>query len=230
MGEVVNVLVAFAVIVFLFRWATSSNDSPEQRTAITALGFRPKNVTQDMITTISHMFPDIPADNIRYDLLRTGSVEQTTNKILERGFLDAPPPAYHTLYPQNPTAAPVSGPTTTNNNTSNSNTGTGSGFASGSTQKKPAPSLIARYNLQDLVQENGNGREKGKAVAVASTDGPGQDLDDPFKAGGKAVWEDTPEKREESLRKRKAQMVLAARQRFLSQQQKEKEAAADKAS
>jgi hypothetical protein len=54
--------------------------------------------------------------NIHYDLLRTGSVELTTNKILERGFLDAvrvpfsllmvftpPPPAtrvlFHTLSP-----------------------------------------------------------------------------------------------------------------------------------
>lgn len=53
------------------------------------------------------MFPDIPAyaldfllagflsinhdcrDNIRYDLLRTGSVQETSNKILERGFLPA---------------------------------------------------------------------------------------------------------------------------------------------
>ncbi|KAH9475955.1 hypothetical protein JR316_0011520 [Psilocybe cubensis] len=216
MGEVVNVLVAFAVIVFLFRWATSSNDTPEQQTAINALGFRPKKVTQDMVTTISNMFPDIPADNIRYDLLRTGSVEQTTNKILERGYLDAPPAAYHTLYPQTQAAAPVSAPATTSTNTSNTNLGAGS--ASGSTSKKPAPSLIARYNLQDLVKETENG--KGKAVASS-----GQDLEDPFKAGGKAVWEDTPEKREESLRQRKAQMVLAARQRFLSQQ-KEKEAAA----
>ena len=29
------------------------------------------------------------SDNIRYNLLRTGSIELTTNKILERGFLDA---------------------------------------------------------------------------------------------------------------------------------------------
>src|ERR1700729_206459 len=28
-------------------------------------------------------------DNIRYDLLRTGNVELTSNKILEKGFLDA---------------------------------------------------------------------------------------------------------------------------------------------
>jgi hypothetical protein len=58
--------------------------------------------------------------------------------------------------------------------------------------------------------------------------------------GGKATWEDAPEKREANLRERKAKMVLAARQsvcvfvhisvfsdasifcrRFLAQQQKE---------
>lgn len=62
------------------------------------------------VDTIHGMFPDIPAcvassfsriakiiyrlrfacsDNIRYDLLRTGNIELTSNKILERGFLDA---------------------------------------------------------------------------------------------------------------------------------------------
>jgi len=40
-------------------------------------------------------------------------------------------------------------------------------------------------------------------------------------AGGKAKWEDTAEKREASLRERKAQMVLAARQRMLAQREKE---------
>jgi hypothetical protein len=32
------------------------------------------------------------------------------------------------------------------------------------------------------------------------------------RVGGKAVWEDSPDKREASLRERKAQMILAARQ------------------
>ena len=62
------------------------------------------------IETVTGMFPDLPkfvhplmngahmgedvtsvfhSANIHYDLLRTGSVELTTNKILERGFLDA---------------------------------------------------------------------------------------------------------------------------------------------
>jgi hypothetical protein len=34
--------------------------------------------------------------------------------------------------------------------------------------------------------------------------------------GGKAVWEDSPEKREASLRERKAKMILAARQQVVS--------------
>ena len=39
-------------------------------------------------------------DNVRYDLLRTGNVEATTNKILERGFLEA---VRLLLMPQRPT-------------------------------------------------------------------------------------------------------------------------------
>jgi coupling of ubiquitin conjugation to ER degradation protein 1 len=57
------------------------------------------------VDTVHNMFPDIPTsvifictvtysnyanrDNIRYDLLRTGNVEQTVNKVIEKGFLDA---------------------------------------------------------------------------------------------------------------------------------------------
>ena len=32
---------------------------------------------------------DTHRDNIRYDLMRTGNVEVTSNKVLERGYLDA---------------------------------------------------------------------------------------------------------------------------------------------
>ncbi|KAF8811097.1 hypothetical protein BYT27DRAFT_7184473 [Phlegmacium glaucopus] len=187
MGEVVNVLVAFAVIVFIFRWVTSSSESTEQRSAADALGFRPKNVTQEMIETVSSMFPDIPADNIRYDLLRTGNVGRTTEKILERGFLDVPPPAYYTLYPRATNAQP---------------TAAGSAGAPAPT-KKHTESLISRYKLEERAR---------RAEPISEE-----------QVGGKATWEDTPEKREASLRERKAQMVLAARQRLLAQQQQEAE-------
>ncbi|KAK7040773.1 hypothetical protein VNI00_009679 [Paramarasmius palmivorus] len=114
--------------------------SETDRTAADTLGFRPKNVSQDMLDTISNMFPDIPIDNIRYDLLRTGSVELTTNKILERGYLDAPPASYFQLYPR--TAAPA--PTRSNATTT----------ATPNAKEKAAQkqsTLIERFNLHDRV-------------------------------------------------------------------------------
>ncbi|KAJ7750476.1 hypothetical protein DFH07DRAFT_827935 [Mycena maculata] len=188
MGEVINVVVAFAVIVFLFRWLTTSNVSSSERSAADTLGFRPKPVSQDMIDTISNMFPDIPPDNIRYDLLRTGSVELSSNKILERGFLDPPPPAYFTLYPREANAEQAARPAQ-------------AGAATSTAVKAPKKSLIDRYNLQDRVVQPGP-------------------LISEEEVGGKAVWEDSSEKREASLKERKAQMILAARQRMLAQQQK----------
>ncbi|KAH7890405.1 hypothetical protein F5I97DRAFT_23665 [Phlebopus sp. FC_14] len=189
MGEVVNAIVAFAVIVIIVRWVTtgSSSSSSETRSAATALGFRPKHVTQDMVDQIHTMFPDIPPDNIRFDLLRTGSVELTSNKILERGYLEAPPPAYFTLYPRvNAATAPRTARTA----------------SSSSSTTAYQPSLISRYNLQDRL-------------STPTSEEAGGIID----AGGKATWEDTKEKREASLRERKAQMILAARQRMLAQQQ-----------
>ncbi|KAI9459061.1 hypothetical protein HD554DRAFT_2137671 [Boletus coccyginus] len=196
MSEVVNALVALAVIVFIFRWATSApTPSSDSRSATAALGFRPKHVTQDMVDQIHTMFPDIPSDNIRFDLLRTGSVELTSNKILERGFLEPPPPAYFTLYPRpdDPSDTQRRPPTTEQNPTS----------ASSATTARH-PSLIERYHLAQKI-----------------TGEPNVDDQPLADAGGRASWEDTPEKREASLRERKAQMVLAARQRMLAQQQTE---------
>ncbi|KZV76905.1 hypothetical protein PENSPDRAFT_645988 [Peniophora sp. CONT] len=194
MAEVVNVVVALVVIVFVVRWATQSGgeDTPEQAAA-RSLKFKPKRVTPEMIDTVTSMFPDIPRANVHYDLLRTGSTEQTATKILERGFLDAPPPAYFTLYPSTnapaqpgrPAARPPI-PTTSS--------------------AKARETLIQRYKLEDKLD----------TTAPVTED-----------AGGKAVWEDTAEKREASLRARKQQMILAARQRMLEQKQKaEKEKSA----
>ncbi|KAF8347425.1 hypothetical protein F5887DRAFT_955762 [Amanita rubescens] len=138
MSELVNVVVAFAVIIFIVRWATSGSNSAE-RTAADTLGFRPKNVTPEMVTTISNMFPHIPVDNIRYDLMRTGNVEVTSNKILERGYLDAPPPAYWTLFPRE-NNAPTQRPLST------------IGLAT-TVQTKPKESLITRFDLEERVSK-----------------------------------------------------------------------------
>jgi hypothetical protein len=126
MGEVLNIVVAVAVVALVFRWATSGSycfshcsNTDGCRFAIAGggqqsgqpnpgavLGFRPRNVTEEMVNahlsdlnnlsdhffkveTVRAMFPDIPKDNIRYDLLKTGNTELTTNTILEKGFLEA---------------------------------------------------------------------------------------------------------------------------------------------
>jgi hypothetical protein len=141
--------------------------------------------------------------NIHYDLLRTGSVELTTNKILERGFLDAvraflfllirpysfmstqPPEAYFTLYPRQSGSDVMPRP---------AGAPTAARAATTATQARPKETLISRYGLESRLSG---------ADGVPS---PQQD------AGGRAVWEETAEKREASLRERKAQMILAARQ------------------
>jgi len=199
MGEVVNVVVAFAVIILIVRWATtSSGESTAEQAAARALRFRPKKVTSEMVETVTGMFPDIPHANIHYDLLRTGSVELTTNKILERGFLDAPPDAYFTLYPRQGSDAmlrPAGAPTAARATTT-------------ATQTRPKETLISRYGLESRL---------------SGADGvPSLQQD----AGGRAVWEETAEKREASLRERKAQMILAARQQMLAAQRIPKSPAA----
>ncbi|KAG8905732.1 hypothetical protein FRB99_008369 [Tulasnella sp. 403] len=188
MEDLVSYAVAVVVIFAAYKWL--SKPAASQTPAAPELGFQPKRVTQDMVSQVQNMFPDVPYDNIQYDLLRTGSVALTCNKILEQGYLPAPPPAYFTLYP---TQAPV---TPRNAN---------------STQPLPAttptrhqPTLIERYGLSDTIQ---NG---------ATTDSLGD-------SKGKGVgWETTAEKREASLKEKKAKMILAARQKLL---QKEKQAA-----
>ncbi|KAF9787986.1 hypothetical protein BJ322DRAFT_1106017 [Thelephora terrestris] len=187
MGEVLNVIVAFAVIVFAVRWATKGKEQPNSPGVV--LGFRPKNVTDEMVNSVQIMFPAIPRPNIHYSLLRTGSVQVTSNTIIEKGFLDAPPAAYYTLYPQQQRQQqqplPVPQPATRNEPPP---------------AKKGTESLIKRFHLESRVKE----------------DTPTE----PENAGGKATWEATTEAREKSLQERKAQMILAARRRWLEQQQK----------
>lgn len=53
-SELVNVVVAIAVIVFVVRWVTSSSrETPEEQRIRTALGFRPKNVSPEMVRGFS---------------------------------------------------------------------------------------------------------------------------------------------------------------------------------
>ena len=263
MSEVVNALVALAVIVFIFRWATSGRSCPPPRcshspppsapspsshspSAIAALGFRPKHVTQEMVPPIhprpthhspprpgrpdphhvprhpdvrtrthphphSHPRPDLTPPPDPETTSASTSCAQAASSSLRTRFssagsssryvpsppfffffgvgrrshcpLDQPPPAYFTLYPRQDGPSDQRRPPTGQNPTS----------ASATTARQP--SLIERYHLAQKISGEPNAHDHALADA-----------------GGKARWEDTPEKREASLRERKAQMVLAARQ------------------
>lgn len=161
-------------------------------------------VLQDKFATPKQLTVSVSSSpNVHYDLLRTGNVELTTNKILERGFLESvsaivvarklaliqrpslecqPPGAFHTLYPS----------TQTQNGAQASRANSQANAAATKPTATKTPSLIERYNLEQRVQT-------GEVVAEETV-------------GGKAHWEDSPEKREASLKERKAQMILAARQ------------------
>jgi coupling of ubiquitin conjugation to ER degradation protein 1 len=67
------------------------------------------------------------------------------------------------------------------------------GAPAASTPEPPKANLIARFKLEERLNKEAN-------AATSSID-----------PGGKAAWEDSVDRREASLRERKAQMVLAAR-------------------
>jgi len=199
MSDVLNVVVALVVIIGIFRW-WSKPDTQEGAAAGApgpSLGFRPRNVTPAMMSSVQSAFPQEPRENIHYDLLKTGNVQVTSNKLLEKGFLPPPPAAYYALYPRSTPQQPP--PSTTQRPTLQ---------ATSSVKSSAAPtSLISRYGLENRLD-----------ISI-SDPGKGQNVE------GKSTWLDTAEKREASLRERKAQMVLAARQRLL-EKQKQKETAA----
>ena len=93
-----------------------------------------------------------------------------------------PPPAYYTLYPRAPEPTAPAQPAAANGNAT-----------AGPSKAKKQDNLITRYDLE--------ARTSATSLSM-----------DPEEAGRKAIWEDSAEKREASLRERKAQMILAARQ------------------
>jgi len=129
------------------------------------------------------------SENIHYDLLRTGNVQVTSNKLIEKGFLPPPSPGYFARYPEAANGANAPGPAQSSPSTQ----------AGPSAPKTIPTNLITRLGLEDRLS---------------------QSSEIPPKAGGKTVWLSTAEEREASLRERKAQMVLAARQRLLEKQKK----------
>ena len=157
---------------------------------------RSRQVDPAKVEQVAAMFPQLDRRTIAWDLQRNGqNVQATIERVLMGQGLENPPPSF-----QPPNLAP---PTQQAPAVGVS--------ASGSKPPGAAQQdLITRYNLQSRV--GGKGKE-----AVPS--------EEQQKQQAKSAWSSDKSARAEGLRKRREEMVLAARRKM-----EEKEAASGKAS
>jgi len=183
-------LIACVIVGFvLFRWVFSSPQAPDNTSATRNTSSRASGtpaaprrlrngrpVTNDMIEVVQAMFPQASAAAIRYDLEKNGgSVETTTEKILEEGTLPEPPAGYISptapanLAPPRPSSStPRRQPTP--NTLSNTVQNTGGATASTSSGSKSIhPDLITRYNLQSRAKDFQVGSSSAEALASVTT-------------------------------------------------------------
>ncbi|WWC87514.1 uncharacterized protein L201_002404 [Kwoniella dendrophila CBS 6074] len=214
MEDIIPTIIIIAAIYFLIRWFTGS------KTGNSADG-NIRGVTPAMVDTIHSAFPDIPIPNIIYSLSRTKSAQITSEIILERGILPAPPPNFSipaALLPVSSTTS-SSSPSTPTINTNNANN------AKSSTNSKNT-SLIDRYNLTSRIPSSHKGKEKeidsASSISIDSDKSSTSPISEVVvpRTEEKGKWEDSREKRESGLKERKEKMILEARRRMLEKQNK----------
>ncbi|GAA6009019.1 hypothetical protein JCM11491_005713 [Sporobolomyces phaffii] len=174
------------------------------RSGSSSAGAGRSRVDQAKIDRVLDMFPHLSSRAVRWELERNGaSVERAVERALREGGLPEPPASYFPPDPQEFGAAasgtqtpPVQRPTTATGTTHGA-TSTGGGGA-----KVPPPSLIKRLGLNNKLGD-----------AVTDDKGKGKEVQ-----GGEG-WANSREEREERLRKRKENLVLAARRKMLAKQQ-----------
>ncbi|ELU37547.1 hypothetical protein AG1IA_08411 [Rhizoctonia solani AG-1 IA] len=204
MEDALNVLVAIAAIYFAYRWLSRDNGGAgtggNARPA-TVLGFTPKNVTPEMV---NRLLPELavmltvhrsPLYEVRSrknqckcrHLVTSGLLMLPIVIIFATTFLNrVASKSLRTKYSSPPPAYFTLYPPTPAADVTT--TDTPSPTSTNDTSVKNT-SLLSRYGLEARANE-------GSATEFSD----------------KAAWEDSASKREASLKERKAQMILAARQ------------------
>ncbi|WVQ83576.1 hypothetical protein IAT38_005717 [Cryptococcus sp. DSM 104549] len=201
--DIIPTLILIGIVFFLVRWFRGPNTGGNTADG----GIR--GVTPAMVETVHQAFPHVPIPNIVYHLSRTRSAQSTSEVILDRGDLPAPPPTFNIPASLIPTTAPVQAAPQAAANTK-------------VTPSKPT-SLIDRYNLTSRVPSHkGKEKEVEGPVGASSTETPVI----PGAGDKNSRWEDSKEKREMGLKERKEKMILEARRRLLEKEAMEKESAA----
>ncbi|KAM0791155.1 hypothetical protein ACM66B_005640 [Microbotryomycetes sp. NB124-2] len=229
--DAVGWIVALGFCYFAYRIIFGTSSSTSASTTTTSVGGnnRRSNVAQSSIDQVTNMFPGIPSRNVRYALEQSrGNVQSVVERVLRDGSLPEPPASFF------PELSPASRPT-------RPATPLGSGGATPATAGSSNPStrpatplsLITRLGLQDQIKNDndddspksssidvkGKGRAQGESTLQDNaTAGAGE------AAGAKVSgWQTSAQAREQSLRERKAKMVLEARRKLLEKERKRTE-------
>ena len=208
LGALLAIVVLWSILRFAFGGGNNTSNSNGGHRAPALDNARARQVPQHMVDSVKTLFPHIPDASIRYDLQRSGSVEETCERILNEGGLPSPPAGFFgTAEPTTPSNAA----TLRAQNANRTPNGAASASASAISTPSKSPNLISRFGLQTRIEDEMPSTPSSKST-ISSQDSP-------------SSWATTPEERAKLLKDRKEQMILEARRKMLERQQAAKGAA-----
>lgn len=147
-----------------------------------------------MIDVVQALGPTLSADQIRYDLERTGSVEETVEKYLSTGTLPQPPGG----------ASSSASSSRASGSSSRGPTGETSGRPSASNSPTPSTSTSGTASRDNLISQYG-------LSAKVDTDEAMHILE---REKDEIKWSASSEERQAQLRKQQQDMILRARRKL----------------
>ena len=94
LGALLAIVVLWSILRFAFGGGNNTSNSNGGHRAPALDNARARQVPQHMVDSVKTLFPHIPDASIRYDLQRSGSVEETCERILNEGGLPSPPAGF----------------------------------------------------------------------------------------------------------------------------------------
>lgn len=203
LGALLAIVVLWSILRFAFGGG-SNNNSNGSHGAPAINAARSRQIPQHMVDSVKTLFPHIPDASIRYDLQRSGSVEETCERILNEGGLPSPPAGFFA------SAEPSTASNTAAARVQAANRAAANAAAAGSSSSLSTPSkspnLISRFGLQSRL-------------AFDDLPSTPDSLKSTSSQGSPSSWATTPEERAKMLKDRKEQMILEARKKMMERQQ-----------
>ncbi|MCJ1485014.1 hypothetical protein MMC06_005187 [Schaereria dolodes] len=184
-------LLSVVIIRYFFFSPSSASTSPSSSQSSIFPGREARGRAADPrhVDQVATMFPQVGRREIQWDLQRNGgSVAATTERILSRGGLEAPPPSFQPPTPPYTPSAPSS--------------------TSSASTPSHGPDLITRYNLSSKLSQHSI---PDSSTAQGGRGGGGEGGRPGAKKGG---WSQNKSERQALLQQRREEMVLNARRKM----------------